>query len=424
MKQSKGTQKKNIFLWALYNFANTPIYTAIGGLFLAQWVVIDNKVNDFWYGLAFTLATILLLITSPFLGAWSDKVGKRMPFLKWTTYLQMLVGVLLGVIAVSNIPSVPRVIIVLLLFFFLQYFYQISLIFYNAILDLLSTSKNLGKISGITNFTDELGWLLGPAILLPFSLGYITLFGQPGRGQVFLPAIIIFALTGLPMIIWFKEPRWSSQKIKTSFSDVYKNTIKGLVSLIKRDKNVMWFLVSFMFLSDALLTANLYFAIYLDQIYKMGDIQKYIALAIMEIVAIPFAYFLGKLADKVGQKKILLLSCITLTLAYIALSLTSSVSLAYILSGFAGFGYGGFYTTSLAMLTEISPKKRLGEYFGFYSTFQKFASIVGPMVYGGITLGLISYGVLRYRMAFFSLAMLMVIGTLLFLKVKEEKSKI
>ena len=96
----------------------------MGGLFLAQWVVLDNKFDDIWYGATFTLATIVLLITSPFLGAWSDGVGRRMPFLKWTTYIQAIVGLLLGIVAVSGIATIPKVFIVLVLFFFLQYFFE------------------------------------------------------------------------------------------------------------------------------------------------------------------------------------------------------------------------------------------------------------------------------------------------------------
>jgi UMF1 family MFS transporter len=395
----------------------------MGGLFLAQWIVIDNKFDDIWYGAVFTLATIVLLITSPFLGAWSDRVGKRMPFLKWTTYIQAIVGILLGIVAVSGIATFPKVIIVLVLFFFLQYFYQISLVFYNTILDLLSTPSNRGKVSGITEAADNLGWLLGPALLLPFSLGYITLFGTPGRAQVFLPAVLVFIITGFPMIFWFKEPKPKVPHQKTDFKGIYKDTIDGFKMLIREEKNVTRFLVSFMFISDALLTASLYFAIYLDRIFKISDMQKYIVLVLLGITAVPGSYIAGKLADKVGQKKVLLLSCINLTIVYGLMSLTSSLPLTYVLATFVGLGYGGFYTVSRSMLVKISPPLKLGEYFGFYSTFQKFASIIGPLTWGIITLALKNHGVLGYRAGIFALSVMMLIGTLLLIKVKEKRTE-
>ena len=196
---------KKVFLWALYDFANTPLTVAMGGLFLAQWIVLDNGIDDIWYGGVFTASTILLLITSPFWGAWSDKIGKRIPFLKWTTFIFIIVGILLGVTAVSPIAKVPRVAIVLGLFFIMQYIYQVSLIFYNALMESLSKFKDSGKISGIGEIFGELGWLIGPALLLPFAMGTITIFGEPGRGQVFLPATLMLILLGLPMIFWLKE---------------------------------------------------------------------------------------------------------------------------------------------------------------------------------------------------------------------------
>ncbi len=147
---------KNVFLWGLYDFANTPLTAAIGGLYLAQWIVLDNRLDDIWYGGVFTLATIFLLFTSPFLGAWSDQLGKRKPFLTWMTFILLIAGGLLGIFATSSLPSITRVIIVLFLFFIVQYVYQVSLIFYNSLLKQLSTSKTIGKISGIGQFFGEL----------------------------------------------------------------------------------------------------------------------------------------------------------------------------------------------------------------------------------------------------------------------------
>ena len=413
--------KKNIFLWGLYDFANTPLTAAIGGLYLAQWVVLDNHLDDIWYGSVFTLSTIFLLVTSPFLGAWSDQVGKRKPFINWMTYILIIAGVLLGFTAASSFSPFTRVIIVLFLFFIIQYVYQTSLIFYNALLKQLSTSKTIGKISGIGQFFGELGWLLGPAILLPFATGKITLWGEPGRAQVFLPAVIILAILGLPMVFWFKEKQVTPEEKKTSFRAIYNKTIQGLMALFKENKNAALFLLAFMFVSDALLTAQLYFAIYLDQLFRIGDTQKLVVLAAMEIVAILSAYVIGKLSDRYGIKKLLVLSCWILFFGFFTVSINSSLPIIYVLASLIGLGIAGFYVTSRALLLKISPISQQGEYFGFYSTFQKFASIIGPLTWSATTLLLKDYGVFRYRAAVLALALLMLIGTLLMSRVREEK---
>lgn len=414
---------RNVLLWGFYDFANTPLTLSMGGLFLAQWVVLDNKFADIWYGGTFTLATILLLLTSPFIGAWSDKTGKRMVFLKWSTLVLIITGILIGLISISTIARVPRVIIVLILFFILQYSYQISLIFYNSLLDQLSTSKTRSLISGIGEAFGEMGWLVSAIILLPFANGTITLFGEPGRGQVFLPATLVLVLLGLPMFFWLKEDKQKAKTKKVNLSLVYHDTISGFKSLLKENKNVATFLVGFMFVSDALLTASLYFAIFLDKIYKINDFQKVMALVILEVVSVLSAIIIGKLGDKIGIKKLMIIGCVNLTIVYTAVALTSSLATIYVLSAFIGLGYGAFYTTSRALLLKISPTTKIGEYFGYFSTFQKFASIIGPATWGVILLIFNKYGLWSYRIGVLSLCVLMAIGTFILAKVKNQKEK-
>lgn len=414
--------KKNVFLWALYDFANTPLAAAITGLYLAQWVVLDNHFDDIWYGGVFALSTIFLLVTAPFWGTWSDKLDKRLPFIKWATYALLFFGVLLAIITNSTLPVIPKVILALILFFFIQYAYQFSLIFYDALLAKLSTPKTIGKVSGIGEAFGELGWIIGPGILLPFATGSITLLGQPGRSQVFLPAIVLLAILGLPMIFWFREPKGKNTHSHTNTSSTFKQTITGLKKLVTKNKNVFTFLLSFMLLSDALLTITLYFAIFMDQVYKMSDTQKYISLALLEIIAIPSAFLFGKISDKLGVKKILLVSCTTLIFTFTLASLSSLINIMYLIAILSGVGYGGFYTTSRVLLTKISSPHQLGEYFGFYATFQRFASIIGPLTWGVITLLLRDYGVIKYRIAIMALVLLMLIGTILLTRVREEKA--
>ncbi len=412
---------KNVFLWSLYDLANTPLTVAITGLYLAQWIVIDNKIPDIWYSGTFIAATVFLLITSPFWGAWSDKIGKRMPFITWTTIFMVIFGTILAFIATSSLAVIPKVSIVLVLFFILQYLYQVSLISYDALLVDISTIKNRGNISGIGHTFGEAGWLLGPILLLPFAEGQITLFGTPGRAQVFLPAVLLLVVLGLPMLLWFKETKKKYPLEKQTFTEVYKNTVKGLKILIKEDKNVALYLTAFMFLSDAILTCTLFFGIFLDQVYQISDSQKVIILVLLEIFAIASAYIMGKLSDTFGAKRVLLFSCLSMLVGFGLIALFSSLTLLYLFVGIVGIGIGGFYTTTRSFLVQISPVSRIGEYFGFYATFERFSSIVGPLIWGLATFLLINQGVLRYRVAILLLVGLMVLGTVLLLRVKEGR---
>ena len=197
----------NVFLWVLYDFANSFLSAALEGLYFSQWVVIDHGFSDLWYSSVFAASTILLLITAPFLGAWSDALGKRMPFLKVVTVILIIFSLILGVVASSSLPAQPKVMLALVVFFFVQYFYQASLTFYNPLLHVLSQVKTRGIISGIGQMANAFGFILSTGVLLLLMQSNFVLWGEPGRHQVFIPATLLFAFFAFPMLLWYREAK-------------------------------------------------------------------------------------------------------------------------------------------------------------------------------------------------------------------------
>ncbi|TAK95493.1 MFS transporter [Patescibacteria group bacterium] len=410
--------KKNIVSWLVYDLGNSFFVTAISGLFLAQWLILDNKLDDIWYGAGFSIATIFVLMSSPFLGAWSDKLGKRMPFLKWASIALFVFNGLIAITAVSNLPMISRAFIVLGLSIIVQYLYQMSLIFYNSLLKDISTEKNRGKISGLGEGFNSLGWLLGSVALLPFANGAITLIGEPGRHQVFIPAFIISTLLMLPMLLLFKEQSLATEE--QGDKTISKKTVEGIKQLFHENRNVGVFLVGFSFISDLMLTIELFFAVVMDALYKVDDNTKTLVFAVNLVATILLGYLFGKLGDRYGHKPILVISCAIFIVTMVVFFASSSLSILYLVGILSGAGVGGYYVVSRSLMIKLSPQDRLGEYFGFYSTFARIASITGPLVWGGITLLLRDYTVLKYQVAGMVMIGLLTIGTLILFKVKEN----
>ncbi|MFA5841498.1 MAG: MFS transporter [Candidatus Paceibacterota bacterium] len=411
--------KRNIISWLVYDLGNSFFVTAISGLFLAQWLILDNKLDDIWYGAGFSIATILVLASSPFWGTWSDKIGKRMPFLVWTSLALFIFNGLIAVVAVSSLPQLERAFIVLGLFIIVQYLYQMSLIFYNSLLKEISTEKNRGKVSGLGEGFNSIGWLLGSVMLLPFANGAITLIGQPGRPQVFIPAFIISTLLMLPMLFLFKEQPHSQENGSIQKETLGKKTIAGIKQLFRENKNVGIFLVAFGLTADIVITLTLYFAIVMDALYHADDNTKTLAFVVNLICAIVFGYILGKLGDRYGHKLMLFVSCIFIIIGSSIFFLSSSLLALYAVMVIAGIGGGGYFVLSRSLMIKISPQNQLGEYFGLYSAFSRTASIIAPLIWGGITLSLRDYAVLKYQVAGMVMVGLLVIGTLLLLRVEE-----
>jgi len=411
---------KNLLSWLLYDTGNSFPYVAFGSLYFSQWVIIDNGLDDIWYSIPFSAATFLVLITSPFWGAWSDRLKSRSPFISGFTLFMFL---LVGLISLSMVvlPAGVKVAAALFIFFLLQYVYQLSLVFYNVLLESLSNKDTRGRISGLGQAFGDVGYMLATVALFPFAQGKITLLGEPGRSQVFLPTLVFCIIFCSPMLFLFKERRSNidSKPIDGDLKLVIKKTILGIRELFRGSKNVAWFLLAFCFISDAVLTIQLFFAVILEKLFRVPDSQKLVLLLIMLIFNIPGDYLLGNVSDSLGAKRTLFLSTLLLVVVFSICFASSAPWVLYPVAMCAGIGWGGFYSASRALLVKISPPDRLGEYFGFYSTFQKFASILGPLVWGLAVLLFKDYGTINYRIAGFSMALLMVIGALLLRRVQE-----
>ena len=412
----KKVVRKNLLYRIIYDFWNSFFYVAIGAMFLAQWVILDNKIPDIRYGASFSLATIFVLITSPIFWARSDKIGKRMPFLKRSTIGLIFINGVMAFAALSSLTN--KVFIVLWLSVGVQYLYQMSLIFYNALLKDVSTETTRWKIAGIGEWLWSLWRIAALFIFLPIANWTFTLIWTAWRQQVFLPAFMLSTVFMLPMILWFKEHK---QPILHVTQGIYKKTWAGIKQLRTTQKNVWWFLLAFSLISDIVLTMTLYLAVVMDTVYKVGDSTKSMVLIIFLLVWIIAGYVFWKLADKFWYKKLLMYTCWLLIATAIIFFYSTTPRVLYIVASIWWMGSWWYFVVTKAFMTKLSPAEELGEYFGLYSTFQKAASIIAPLIRWGITLWLIQYPIMKYQVAGSVMIILLIVWSVLMLKVKETK---
>jgi MFS transporter, UMF1 family len=300
---SKAMNKKKIFLWTLYDFANS-IAIVTFFLYFSQWLVVDHGVSDFWFNMLFVGGTILLIITAPVAGAIADKLKVRMPFLIWISVL-FFISLLVTSFAAVLSDSKTAIFIAAMGYMFANYFYQFSFNFYNPLLDDLAPPEKQGKISGLGQAANWIGQVGGLFITLPFAAGTIYLFGQHGRPQTFLPATVLFFILALPMLIFFKEPKRSREPQPISIRQEYKEFIRNFVTLCKVP-GVGWYLLGYFFFNDAMLTVLNNIPIYLEQVFHISDNTKSLFAAAVLVTAAIGAYLGGVIADKIGLKKSLL----------------------------------------------------------------------------------------------------------------------
>src|SRR3989344_2723647 len=66
--------KKKLFYWSLYDFANSIIFINFL-LYFSQWMVIEGGLSDFWYNAIFAITSVALFFSAPALASFTDKHG-------------------------------------------------------------------------------------------------------------------------------------------------------------------------------------------------------------------------------------------------------------------------------------------------------------------------------------------------------------
>jgi len=409
--------KKNIFLWTLYDFANS-IPTVVFFLYFSQWLVVDHGVSDFWYNMILTSGSVLLLVTAPILGSIADKTGRQQNYLNRITVFTFLS--FLGVSFVTLFFS-EKVFLAALFFLIANYLYQFSFVFYNVLLHYIAPRERWGSISGIGQAGNWLGQIAGILITLPLASGAVYLFGVAGRAQTFLPATVLFAIFALPMLLFFKLPKEGRVPLKVNLKEEYKNYWNQFKNLIKVP-NMGYFLLSYFFFSDAIITASNNFPIYLQNVYGVTDTIKSMLLGGILITAAVGAFCSGWVADRIGLKKSLTIVLGSWIIIFPVLGFAPNFITFVIFTISMGFLFGSTWTLTRATMTALCPKEKLNFGFSFYTLAERVSTLVGPLVWGLMTTIFISLGPTRYRIGIITMGVFVVVGFFFLRKVEIKEN--
>ncbi len=406
--------KKRIFLWTFYDFANS-ISNVVFFLYFSQWLVVEHGVADIWYNLLFVASSVLLIISSPIAGSIADKINVRMPFLIWSTILQFVTLAAAALFALSTTPTSTTVLWAALMFVLGNYFYQFSLTFYNALLTDVAPVERRGLVSGIGQFANWFGQIVGLFAIAGFASGAWYWFGAPGRAQTFLPATLLMLLCALPMLIWFKETNLR-HNVTVSIKDEYRLYWRNFKELITFP-GVGRYLLAFFLFNDALLTLANNFPIYLQQVFHASDSTKSLLLAGVLITSAIGGLFGGWIADRVGLKRTLLVILALWMIIIGAFGMLTNFHWFIIAVVALGLVYGATWAVTRAVMAALVPRERLNQAFSYYTLSERFSTFLSPLTWGVIVSSLAYIGPLRYHLAALSMGVFILLGFLVVRKI-------
>jgi UMF1 family MFS transporter len=432
---------KQVWGWAIYDFANTIFSMNILTLYFACWLIIDNGIEDIWYSLIFSFSMFLSAISMPILGVVSDAIGRKKSFLILFTLGCVLATFLLGIVAKLDLAFGWKMFLALAVFAVANYCFQGGLVFYNALLPSVSAPNRIGQVSGLGVSLGYFGAIAGMFLVLPFVQGKVPFFSLPGKQQAFIPTAIFLLLFSLPTFLWVKRD--------LPLRNVSPRIIEALKSLwqdlkdTKRYPGVLRFLISDFMFEDAIATAILFMAVYTQAVMGFDEQDKTFLFAVSTTFAALGSLGCGWFTDKVGPKRTLSLVVWGWILCLVAVSLTSTRWLFWILASLVGIFLGSTWTASRPLLAGLVPKEKMGQFFGLYSLSGRAAAIIGPLIWGLVVLsfkqdsalvdgfgslaGKLGIGfseqtlqTIEYRFAVLALALLMLVGWIFYRKVPDR----
>ncbi len=422
--------KMSTISWVLYDLANTAYSMNIVSLYFGTWFIKELGQNEAYESLVYSLSMLLVAVTMPVFGDWSDCRNKKLPALMLFTGVCISSIFLIGV-AGQHIASISILVpVVLILYVFANYTYQGSLVFYNALMPVVSTAKTIGRVSGYGVAIGYFGSIIGLVIARLFVEGEAFGLKIPGvtRGgsiAAFIPTAMLFLVFAIPIFIFVKESAWNSGpkkswNLKQSYSKVFR-TIRDT----KKHPGLLRFLVAKLIFEDSVETVVVKMGVTIQIIMGFSSDKANLFFIILIPFAIIGSAICGILTDHYGPKKILMVVVSLWIVCLLLLAMIANNTLFWILGGILGALLGSTWTSARPLLITLAPRENLGEFFGLYALSGKLAAIIGPLIWSLVIILFKQHGLMfSYKAAIVSLAIIMVIGLLVLRGVPDFHQKL
>ena len=364
-------KSKEVFLWSVYDFANT-IFSALFVTFFFPFFVKEFLGgSEFVVGLTFGLSMLAVGLVVPFLGAWSDAVGRRMPFIVFFTIL--CCALTIGVAFVGLKWA-------LVFGFLANIAYHGALTTYNALMTGLSSKKEYGLVSGVGAGMGYAGTLtsLAAAFIILSVYGWET---KAGAQSIFVLTGVLFFMFSLITFFGLRERVRSKEGFFVHLSKAVRELQKTVPRLKK--KFVRFLLAMFLF-ADAQSAIIIFLFLYGRTVFGLPVKSFLVVYTLFAVGAMLGSFFIGKWIDRYGAVRVLRWSGISWCVVLGMLAFTHSLAW-FVFGGVLGGALLGIVTTAMRpQLLFMSPMRKSGEYFGFLELMDKFSGVIGPIVFGAL----------------------------------------
>ena len=398
--------RKEIFGWAMYDWANSAFSTTIGTVFLGPYVAglartaaeaagtetisflgIPVAPDSFLpYCISFSVGLQVLFL--PILGAIADYSNLRKTMMRLFATIGAIATILMFFVA-GNLWWLGGV-----LFIIANLAFGAAIVFYNAYLPDIASEDERDRVSSY-------GWAmgyLGGGILLALNLAFF-IFSEDLGVPTALAVRINLASAG----IWwlgFSFLTWSRLRAGRAartlpagetYGTIGFKQLRRTLSEVKNFPETLKFLLAYFLYNDGIQTVIGVAAIFAAAPIIQGGLeveQTTLTAVILMIQFVAFfgALFWGKLAGWIGSKQSIIVSLViwagVVIYAYGGMKGEGRVTEFFILGVFIAIVLGGSQAISRSLFAQMIPQGKEAEFFSFYEISERGTSWIGPLIFG------------------------------------------
>ncbi|PLR75822.1 MFS transporter [Bacillus sp. V3-13] len=411
-----------ILSWALYDFANTIFSSNINTIFFPfylQEVIGENEVLNqiasTFVSYSNAIASFFLVVFSPLFGVMIDRTGRKKKYIIIFSLVSIAATFFMGIFGgwdlSGDLFGVPlSLALVIILFIIAKFFYHSSLVFYDSMISDLGSKQEIPLISGFGVAVGYIGTLVGLAVY-PFV-------GDDGFHEAFIPTAILFFAFSLPLFFFVKDKPYDHIQ-KEPFLAGYREIIKTFKEM-KLYKPIFLFMIAYFFLNDAISTTIAMMAVYAKAIVGFSTGQFILLYLVSTASSIIGSFIFGYVTKAKGANKAVKYVGVLLLVALLIATFAIHEWMFWLAGSMFGIALGSMWVTTRTYIVDLTPEDKRGQFFGLFAFSGKVSSIIGPLIYGTITLVFADYGNIASRMAIGSLMILTLIGLYFHSRIPKE----
>jgi len=417
--------------WYLYDWANSAFSTTVISLFIGPYLtsIAENSADaagmiSLWgfemrpgslYPYAISFSVFMQVFLLPIVGGIADRIKSRNGLLAVFAYIGSISTICLYFVKDGRFALGAFLLIVANISF------GAALVVANSYIPDLASPDKRDAVS-------SRGWASGYAgggLLLILNL--ILYAGYESFGVTQAEAVRISLMSAgiwwaLFTIVTVRGLRTLNRPVGAVGSEALTVGFKELKTTIKdvrKYPETLKFLIAYLFYNDGIQTVIAISGTYAILELKLTEISLVIAILIVQVTALIGALLLAKLSDKIGAKKVILLTLLIWTLmVVITYALPAGQQNPYLaIAAGIGFVLGGSQALSRSLYSQVIPRSREAQYFSFYEISERGTSWLGTLAFG-IAFGLTG----SYRQSVLLIIAFFVIGGLLLLRVNIRQA--